>query len=90
MPKPILIWPDRVLSARTRPVTEFGSALDPLLEEMMESLRAAEGPSAARTGQPDVIGGTFRVGLRPSAADGSAGAAQRGLLGLGGAGTAPA
>jgi len=28
---------------RTRPVTEFGPALDPLLEEMMESLRAAEG-----------------------------------------------
>ena len=43
MPKPILIWPDKVLSTRTRPVTEFGPALDPLLEEMMESLRAAEG-----------------------------------------------
>src|SRR5262249_29274444 len=35
MPKPIVIWPDRVLSMRTRPVTEFGPALDPLLEEMM-------------------------------------------------------
>ena len=43
MSKPILIWPERVLSTRTRPVTEFGPALDPLLEEMMESLRAAEG-----------------------------------------------
>jgi len=43
MPTPILIWPDRVLSTPTRPVTEFGPALDPLLEEMMESLRAAEG-----------------------------------------------
>jgi peptide deformylase len=43
MPKPIVIWPDKVLSARTRPVTEFGPALGPLLEEMMESLRAAEG-----------------------------------------------
>ena len=43
MPTPIVIWPDKVLSTRTRPVTEFGAVLDPLLEEMMESLRAAEG-----------------------------------------------
>ena len=43
MPTPIVIWPDKVLSTRTRPITEFGPALDPLLEEMMESLRAAEG-----------------------------------------------
>jgi peptide deformylase len=43
MPTPIVIWPDKVLSTRTRPVTEFGPVLDPLLEEMMESLRAAEG-----------------------------------------------
>ena len=43
MSTPIVIWPDKRLSARTRPVTEFGPALDPLLEEMMESLRAAEG-----------------------------------------------
>jgi peptide deformylase len=43
MPKPIVIWPDKVLSTPTRPVSEFGPALDGLLEEMMESLRAAEG-----------------------------------------------
>ena len=43
MPTPIVIWPDKVLSTRTRRVTEFGAALDPLLEEMMDSLRAAEG-----------------------------------------------
>ena len=43
MPTPIVIWPDKVLSTRTRTVTEFGPALDPLLEEMMDSLRAAEG-----------------------------------------------
>jgi len=43
MPKPIVIWPDKVLSTKTRPVTEFGPDLDRLLEEMMESLRAAEG-----------------------------------------------
>src|SRR5262244_4001484 len=43
MSTPIVIWPEKVLSTRTRPVTEFGPALDPLLEQMMESLRAAEG-----------------------------------------------
>jgi len=43
MSTPIVIWPDKVLSTRTRPVSEFGHALDGLLEEMMESLRAAEG-----------------------------------------------
>jgi len=43
MPKPIVIWPDKALSTKTRPVTEFGPDLDRLLEEMMESLRAAEG-----------------------------------------------
>jgi peptide deformylase len=43
MPTPIVIWPDKVLSTRTRRVAEFGAALDPLLDEMMESLRAAEG-----------------------------------------------
>jgi peptide deformylase len=43
MPKPIVIWPDKVLTTKTRRVTEFGPDLDRLLEEMMESLRAAEG-----------------------------------------------
>ena len=43
MPTPIVIWPDKVLSTRTRRVTEFGPPLDALLDEMMESLRAAEG-----------------------------------------------
>ena len=43
MSTPIVIWPDKVLSTRTRPVSEFGHALDGLLEEMMQSLRAAEG-----------------------------------------------
>jgi len=33
MPKAIVIWPDKVLSTRTRRVTEFGAALDPLLAE---------------------------------------------------------
>jgi peptide deformylase len=43
MPKPIVVWPDKVLQTRTRPVTDFGPALGTLLGEMMESLRAAEG-----------------------------------------------
>ena len=43
MAKPIVVWPDKVLQTRTRPVTEFGPALEALLGEMMESLRAAEG-----------------------------------------------
>jgi peptide deformylase len=43
MPKPIVVWPDKVLQAKTRPVTDFGPALSTLLDEMMESLRAAEG-----------------------------------------------
>ena len=43
MAKPIVVWPDKVLQTRTRPVTEFGPALEALLGEMMDSLRAAEG-----------------------------------------------
>jgi peptide deformylase len=43
MPRQIVIWPDKALTTRTRPVTDFGPALTALLDEMMESLRAAEG-----------------------------------------------
>jgi peptide deformylase len=43
MAKPIVVWPEKVLQTRTRPVTDFGPALGALLDEMMESLRAAEG-----------------------------------------------
>ena len=43
MGKPIVIWPDKVLSRPTAPVTDFGPALQALLEDMMESLREAEG-----------------------------------------------
>ena len=47
MPKPIVIWPDRVLSTRTRPVTEFGPALDALLEEIVD--RFGKLPAQAQT-----------------------------------------
>ncbi len=43
MAKPIVVWPDRVLTRPTSKVTDFGPALDALLEEMMVSLRTAEG-----------------------------------------------
>jgi len=43
MAKPIVIWPDKVLTRATAQVTDFGPALGTLLDEMMESLREAEG-----------------------------------------------
>lgn len=43
MARPIVYWPDAVLDQPTRPVTEFGDALTPLLDEMMASMREAEG-----------------------------------------------
>jgi len=43
MAKPILIWPDKVLQRPTAKVTDFGPALAALLEEMMDSLKEAEG-----------------------------------------------
>jgi peptide deformylase len=43
MAKPIVVWPDKALQTRTRPVTDFGPELQALLDEMMESLRTAEG-----------------------------------------------
>lgn len=43
MAKPIVIWPDKVLTRATAKVTDFGPALGTLLDEMMESLREAEG-----------------------------------------------
>jgi peptide deformylase len=43
MAKAIVIWPDKVLQRRTSKVTDFGPALEALLNEMMDSLREAEG-----------------------------------------------
>ncbi len=43
MAKDIVIWPDRVLDNPTRKVTEFGAKLEPLLAEMLEAVKKAEG-----------------------------------------------
>jgi peptide deformylase len=43
MAKPVVIWPDKVLQRPTGKVTDFGPALQALLDEMMASLREAEG-----------------------------------------------
>jgi peptide deformylase len=43
MARPIVMWPDKVLTRPTARVTDFGPALETLLGEMMDSLREAEG-----------------------------------------------
>jgi peptide deformylase len=43
MARPIVYWPDPVLDSTTVPVKEFGDALTPLLDAMLESMREAEG-----------------------------------------------
>ena len=43
MARDIVIWPHKVLTTPTKPVTDFGPALDTLLAEMEVSMREAEG-----------------------------------------------
>jgi peptide deformylase len=43
MARDIVIWPHKVLTTPTQPVTDFGPALEKLLEEMEASMREAEG-----------------------------------------------
>ncbi len=43
MARPIVVWPNKILSQPTKPVTEFGPALDALLAEMEEAMHEAEG-----------------------------------------------
>jgi peptide deformylase len=43
MARDIVIWPNKVLSTETKPVTDFGEALTKLLDEMSESMKEAEG-----------------------------------------------
>lgn len=43
MARDIVIWPHKVLTSSTQPVTDFGPALEKLLEEMAESMKEAEG-----------------------------------------------
>lgn len=39
----IVIWPDKGLTSPSKPVTDFGPALEQLLERMMASMKEAEG-----------------------------------------------
>ncbi len=43
MAKKIVIWPDKVLTTAAKPVTQFGETLEPLLAEMLDSVKEAEG-----------------------------------------------
>jgi peptide deformylase len=49
MARDIVIWPSKVLTTPTKPVTDFGEALTKLLDEMMESMKEAEGIGIAAT-----------------------------------------
>ena len=59
MPKEIVVWPDKVLTTPTRPVTEFGAPLEELLAEMDAAVREAEGVGIAA----NQIGVPLRVAL---------------------------
>ncbi|RZA31620.1 MAG: peptide deformylase [Lysobacteraceae bacterium] len=43
MARDIVIWPHKVLTTSTQPVTDFGPALEKLLEEMAEAMAEAKG-----------------------------------------------
>ncbi|WNG31044.1 peptide deformylase [Cystobacter fuscus] len=43
MARDIVIWPNKVLSTPTKPVTDFGESLTKLLDEMFEAMKEAEG-----------------------------------------------
>lgn len=43
MARDIVIWPNKVLSTPTKPVTDFGDSLTRLLDEMFESMKKADG-----------------------------------------------
>jgi peptide deformylase len=55
----IVIWPDKVLTSPTRPVTEFGPKLEALLRDMLDSVIEAEGIGIAA----NQIGVPLRVAL---------------------------
>ncbi|HZI06401.1 MAG TPA: peptide deformylase, partial [Archangium sp.] len=43
MARDIVIWPNKVLNTPTKPVTDFSKKLTQLLDEMLESMKEAEG-----------------------------------------------
>ncbi|RKG95455.1 peptide deformylase [Corallococcus sp. CA053C] len=54
MARDIVIWPHKVLTTSTQPVTDFGPALEKLLEEMAEAMAEAKGIGIAanQVGEP--------------------------------------
>jgi peptide deformylase len=54
MARDIVIWPHKVLTSATQPVTDFGPALPKLLDEMAESMKEAKGIGIAanQIGEP--------------------------------------
>jgi peptide deformylase len=59
MARDIVIWPHRVLTSATQPVTDFGPALEKLLNEMEEAMREAKGIGIAA----NQVGEPLRVAL---------------------------
>lgn len=59
MAKQIVVWPDKVLNSKTKPVTDFGEPLEALLKELDEAVREAEGIGIAA----NQIGVPLRVAL---------------------------
>jgi len=54
MARDIVIWPHKVLTSATQPVTDFGPALQKLLDEMAEAMKEAKGIGIAanQIGEP--------------------------------------
>ncbi len=59
MARDIVIWPSKVLTTPTRPVTDFGPGLEALLADMLEAVRVAQGIGIAA----NQIGDSSRVAL---------------------------
>lgn len=59
MASEIVIWPEKVLTSATQPVTEFGEKLEALLRDMDEAVHEAEGIGIAA----NQIGVPLRVAL---------------------------
>lgn len=59
MARDIVIWPHKVLTSATQPVTDFGPALEKLLDEMAQAMREAKGIGIAA----NQVGEPLRVAL---------------------------
>ncbi len=59
MARDIVIWPHKVLTSATQPVTDFGSGLEQLLQEMNEAVHEAKGIGIAA----NQVGESLKVAL---------------------------